>query len=197
MGRILELARSRRSIRSYSCDPVPLEDVAYIVDVARHAPSGANKQPWRFLVIRDPLVKKLIRGKCEEVERRFHERVDPEFREWLRSRGISWRKPFLTDAPILILVFARRGEPYWIESTWISIGYLILAAEELGYSTLTYTPSEVDWSNKILQVPEEYVLQAIIPIGKPAERREAREQDRRLSLHEVCYLDSWGKGLEI
>ena len=197
MGRILELARSRRSIRSYSRDPIPLEDVAYIVDVARHAPSGANKQPWRFLVIRDPLVKKLIRGRCEEVERRFHERVDPEFREWLRSRGISWRKPFLTDAPILILVFARRGEPYWIESTWISIGYLILAAEELGYSTLTYTPSEVDWSNKILQVPEEYVLQAIIPIGKPAERREAREQDRRLSLHEVCYLDSWGKGLEI
>ena len=197
MGRILELARSRRSIRSYSRDPIPLEDVAYIVDVARHAPSGANKQPWRFLVIRDPLVKKLIREKCEEVERKFHERVDPEFREWLKSRGISWRKPFLTDAPILILVFARRGEPYWIESTWISIGYLILAAEELGYSTLTYTPSEVAWSNKILQVPEEYVLQAIIPIGKPAEHIETREQDRRLSLHEVCYLDSWGKGLEI
>lgn len=190
--RILDLARSRRSARSYTRDPVPSADVLYILDVARHAPSGANRQPWRFLIISDPERKRLIRMRCEEAERRFHESVDPEFKEWLKRRGIGWRKPFLTDAPILILVFGKKDEPYWLESLWIAIGYLILAAQELGYSTLTYTPSETGWANELLKVPSNYILQAIIPIGRPA---ESPDPPGRMSLEDLCYLEEWGNKL--
>jgi len=63
-------------------------------------------------------------------------------KRWMEARGITWKKPFLTEAPILILVFGRIGEPYWVESTWLAIGFMLLAIQELGYSTLTYTPSK-------------------------------------------------------
>ena len=187
---VLELAKSRRSIRSYMSDRVPLKDVKYIVEVARNAPSGANRQPWRFLVIRDPKAKKRIRDACEKVERDFHERADPELKKWLRARGITWKKPFLTEAPILILVFGKRNEPYWVESVWIAIGYMLLAVEELGYSTLTYTPSKTNWANDLLNIPRDYELQAILPVGKPRKLNGPRP---RLSLEELCYLDEWGK----
>ncbi len=190
---VLKLASSRGSVRRFRSDPIPFADVGYVLEVARRAPSGANRQPWRFLVIQDNGLKKRIRERCEEVERRFHERAEPSLKEWLKSRGITWEKPFLTEAPILILVFGRMGEPYWVESVWLAIGFMLLAIEELGYSTLTYTPSEVDWVNDLLKVPKEYRLQAILPMGKPLE--DKRPQDR-LPLNEIAYLDEWGKGFQ-
>ena len=191
MKRILELARNRRSIRRFSREPVPLQDIRYLLEVARNAPSGANRQPWRFLIIGEGEKKDAIRRICEEVEREFHERVSEDLRRWFRERGITWRKQFLSEAPILILVFGKRGEPYWIESVWLAIGYLILAAEELGYSTLTYTPSKLRWANEMFKVPEEFILQAIIPVGKPS---EAPESPGRYSLEEIAYMENWGEG---
>jgi len=185
------LAASRRSVRRFSSEDVSLRDVEYVLEVARRAPSGANRQPWRFLVVRDEGVKEMIRRVCEEVEKRFHEETDPSLRRWLKAKGITWEKPFLTEAPVLVLVFGRAGEPYWVESVWLAIGFMLLAIEELGYSTLTYTPSEVDWANDLLKVSKEYRLQAILPIGKPLERGGRQE---RLSLQEVAYLDRWGEG---
>ncbi len=191
---VLDLARSRRSVRIYSRDPIPLEDLRYILEVAHNAPSGANRQPWRFLVIRDPGRKKAIRDVCEKLEKRFHESADLEFKRWLKEHGISWRKSFLTDAPALILVFGKTDEPYWVESVWISIGYMLLAAEELGYSTLTYTPPEIKWANELLRVPENYALQAIIPVGRPAEPLKPKERYR---LEEVLHLEEWGGRLDL
>jgi len=167
---VLKLVSSRGSVRRFRSDPIPFADVKYVLEVARKAPSGANRQPWRFLVIRDQGLKKRIRERCEEVERRFHERAKPSLKEWLKFRGITWEKPFLAEAPILILVFGKMGEPYWVESIWLAIGFMLLAIEELGYSTLTYTPSEVDWANDLLKVPKGYRLQAILPMGKPLEK---------------------------
>ena len=190
--KVLSLARSRRSVRAYSRDPVPMQDLRYVLEVACNAPSGANRQPWRFLVIRDPRRKKLIREACEEAEKRFHEKADPEFKRWLEEKGISWKKPFLTDAPVLLLVFGKTDEPYWIESIWIAVGYMLLAAEELGYSTLTYTPSETRWANELLNIPENYSLQAIIPLGRSAEQAKPKE---RYGVEEVSYLEEWGRKL--
>jgi len=108
---VLELASSRSSVRRFKRGPVPLSDIRCILDVARRAPSGANRQPWRFLVVRDDEIKQIIRRECEAVEREFHKRADPSLKKWLEARGITWEKPFLTEAPFLILVFGRAGEP--------------------------------------------------------------------------------------
>ena len=185
---VLELASSRSSVRRFKRDPVPLSDIRYILDVARRAPSGANRQPWRFLVVRDDEIKQSIRRECEEVEREFHKRADPSLKKWLEAKGITWEKPFLTEAPFLILVFGKAGEPYWIESVWLAIGFMLLAIRELGYSTLTYTPSKTEWANELLEIPGDYRLQAILPIGKPA---EPVSPQKRLPLKEIAYLDRW------
>jgi len=185
---VLELASSRSSVRRFKRDPVPLSDIRYILDVARRAPSGANRQPWRFLVVRDDEIKQSIRRQCEEVEKEFHKRADPSLKKWLEARGITWEKPFLTEAPFLILVFGKVGEPYWIESVWLAIGFMLLAIQELGYSTLTYTPSKTEWANELLEIPGDYRLQAILPIGKPA---EPVSPQKRLPLKEIAYLDGW------
>ena len=185
---VLELASSRSSVRRFKRGPVPLSDIRYILDVARRAPSGANRQPWRFLVVRDDEIKQIIRRECEAVEREFHKQADPSLKKWLEARGITWEKPFLTEAPFLILVFGRAGEPYWIEGVWLAIGFMLLAIRELGYSTLTYTPSKTRWANKVLRIPGDYRLQAILPIGKSA---EPASPQKRLPLKEIAYLDGW------
>ena len=186
---LLRLASSRRSVRRFHPDPIPLSDIEYALDVARHAPSGANRQPWRFLIISDRKTKELIRTRCEEVEKRFHEKVSSSLKQWFMEKGITWRKPFLTEAPFLILVFGDVSQPYWLESVWIAVGYLLLAIEELGYGSLTYTPSETSWAAELLNVPKNYRLQAIIPVGKPMDEKG---QEERRALEEVCYLDRWG-----
>jgi len=180
---LLGLARGRRSVRSFRADPVPEEDIRYVIDVARHAPSGANRQPWRFIIVRDRGLKHRIRMYCEEVEKKFYSRAPEWFLRFARDRGLSWRKPHLTDAPVLILVFGYRRAPQWIQSVWLMVGYLILAAAERGYATLTYTPSEVGWANSLLKMPRDYILQVIIPMGKP---REKPSFPGRYSIDEVA-----------
>jgi len=187
---ILRLAMNRRSVRRYLSTPIPKEDIKYVLEVARHAPSGGNRQPWRFILVYSDGLKREIRKYCEEAEKRFYERAPKDFIDWARSRGITWVKSFLTEAPILILVFGKTDEPYWIGSVWLAIGYLILAAEEKGYATLTYTPSNVKWANKLFKVPEEYVLAAIIPIGVAGEKPS---NPGRLELSEIVYLEEWGE----
>lgn len=164
---LLDLAVKRRSVRRYKREKVNLEDVIYALEVARHAPSGANKQPWKFLIVRDSRVKEEIRKNCEEGEKRFHSRASLWMKTWLKSRDITWEKPFLTEAPILILVFGKKTEPYWVQSVWLSVGFLILALTEKGLSTLTYTPSSTEWVYQMFNVPRDYVLQTILPVGLP------------------------------
>jgi len=189
MCNILDLARRRISVRSFLSTPIDLRDVLYALDAARNAPSGANKQPWRFIIVTDNILKKKIRMYCEEVEKEFHERIPEWMKLWLREKGISWRKEFLTKAPALIMVFGKTREPYWVQSVWLAIGYLLLVLEEEGLASLTYTPPKVKWANELLGVPEEYMLQTIIPLGKSKETR-AKE---RLGLDSIVYCNKWGQ----
>lgn len=109
-------------------------------------------------------------------------------KKWFVSKGITWRKPFLTEVPVLLMVFGKSNEPYWIQSVWLAIGYLILALEEKGLASLTYTPSNVLWANELLNVPKEYVLQAIIPIGKHTKLKISKV---RLELNDILYCNKW------
>ena len=185
MEYVYELAKKRATIREFKDESVPLDDVIYALNVAKEAPSGANKQPWRFVIVTDMKKKHKIREFCEEIEKQFHELAPDWMKKWFKKRNITWKKPFLENAPVLILVFADNKAPYYIQSTWIAIGYLLLALEEKGLATVTYTPSKIRWFNEFFDIPQNYVLQVILPIGKPA--TDSYKKQPRKKLEELIF----------
>ena len=168
--------------------------------VAGSAPSGANLQPWRFVVVRDPETKRRIREAAEEEERTFYEQRAPA--EWLAALaplGTDWNKDFLEIAPCLIVVFridyaiepdGEGGERhvkhyYASESAGIACGFLLAALHMAGLATLTHTPSPMGFLSKILRRPENERPFILFPVGYPAE--DARVPDlRRKGLDEVA-----------
>jgi nitroreductase len=173
---MLGLATRRKTTRMFTAKCVDVEDVLYCVRVAVQAPSGANRQPWQFIIVDDQTIKEKIRANCEERERRFHANTPTDLKEWFNAKNIDWRKPFLTEAPILVAIFSNQEMPYATESTWLATGYFILALEEKSLSTLTYTPSYPEEAGNVLGVPKPYRLETILPIGysgdpKPKEER--------------------------
>ena len=192
-GLVLELARRRRSVRRYLPREVDIEKVLYGVRAALEAPSGANQQPWRFVVVKDAEVKARLRRVCEEGERRFYEKVRGELREWLARRGFTWEKPFLTEAPYLVAVFAELGKPYAVQSVWLAVGYMLLALEEAGLASLTYTPPNPGEARAVLGAPRRFALQTIVPVGLP---REEKAKEPRMSLEDAVFLDAWGRCLD-
>jgi len=189
---VLKLAKNRKSIRRYKTVSFNISKVLYAIETAIQAPSGANQQPWMFIIIDDPNVKFKIREICESGERKFYANVRGELKEWLARMKLTWRKPFLTEAPYLIAVFSNLKKPYAIQSTWLSIGYLLLALEEKGLASLTYTPPNPKEVADMLGVPNNFALQTIIPVGLP---EEDKRKEPRKKLHEVAFHNHWGKPL--
>lgn len=191
---IVDLMRDRRSIRAYKTEPVPAEKVTKILEAGRLAPSGANRQPWAYIVVDDVVLKREIRKKSEEADSVFHTEAPSWLKKWLKEEGITANKPFLTDAPFLVIVAGNTEAPYWLESTWISVAYMILAAEEGGLGTLTYTPGNTDFLNKLLNLPTEYKAVAILPIGFPKEKPRSEKRPRR-ALDQIAFHNRYGIGL--
>jgi len=191
---IRDLASRRKTIRRFSPDPVDLDQVLLALEAACQAPSGANYQPWRFVIVTDSNVRRRIREACERGERDFYSRVRGELREWLLAKGLSWRKPFLEDAPLLVLVLSEVEAPYSKESVWLATGYVMLALEELGLGTLTYTPSSTKGVLDEVEAPDGFRLEAILPIGVPADEKP---KEPRRELHEVSYLNVWERTLKM
>lgn len=175
----LALCSRRRSIREFSSMPVPREVLEKLVLTAGSAPSGANRQPWNFVVVTDAHLKKEIRLAAEAEERNNYERRMPE--EWLEDLaplGTDWHKEFLETAPALIILFAksydmegrRRHKNYYVkESVGIAAGFLLLAIHNAGLVALTHTPSPMDFLGKILKRPENERAFLLIPVGYPKE----------------------------
>jgi nitroreductase len=175
----LQLMRRRRSVRDFSPDPVPMEVLVDLVSTAAQAPSGANRQPWRFVLVTDPDTRKKIRRAAEAEEKKSYEERMPE--EWLRALeplGTDWRKEFLEIAPALIVVFRKDWETlsdgskqkgyYVSESVGIACGFLISAIHQAGLVCLTHTPSPMRFLSKILGRPPEEKPFLLIPVGYPA-----------------------------
>ncbi len=170
--------RRRRTVRSYSSEPVPSEVVDACLEAAGTAPSGANRQPWHFAVVRDAEMKRRIREAAEEEEREFYQnRAPPEWLEALAGLGTDERKPFLEDAPVLIAVFAesyemrgnRKIRNYYVsESVGIATGFLIAALHRAGLATLTHTPSPMGFLNEILGRPPNERPFLLLVAGYPA-----------------------------
>jgi nitroreductase len=188
-GRVLELANSRKTVRKFSAKPVTMDDLLYALEVARQAPSGANEQPWRFIVVTDPDLKKRIRDASERAERALYANVKGDFREWLISHGLSHEKPFLEEAPLLVAVLMIASAQYARESIWVAIGHLILALEERGLSTITYTPSNTNLPLAELDAPQGFKLEAILPVGYS---EDETPKESKKDLDEITYMNRWG-----
>jgi iodotyrosine deiodinase len=173
----------RRTVRHYSTEPVPDGLIDRAIAVAASAPSGANLQPWRFVVVRDAGIKHRIREAAEQEERHFYQHRAP--REWLDALaplGTDSEKPFLDDAPVLIVVFRvdydiqpqpdgseRHLKHYYAsESVGIACGFLLAALHLAGLATLTHTPSPMGFLSSILGRPKNEKPFLLIPVGYPA-----------------------------
>lgn len=188
-----ELER-RRSVRDFSSRAVPREIIDDCLRAAGTAPSGANRQPWHFVVVSGAQTKRLIREAAEAEEREFYRRRAPE--EWLQALaplGTDAEKPFLEEAPYLIAVFAqkygrhedgsRQKHYYPRESVGLATGILITALHHAGLATLTHTPSPMGFLNEILDRPKAERPFLLLVTGYPA--KDAKVPDiRRKSLRE-------------
>jgi nitroreductase len=172
-----ELMIQRRTVRDFSDRPIPIQIIQNAIQTASSAPSGANKQPWHFVIVQDPTVKKEIRIAAEKEEKEFYEHRAPDtWLEDLNQFGTDWHKPFLEIAPYLIVVFkqgydlgeeGKRKNYYVNESVGIASGFLLVALHKAGLATLTHTPSPMGFLEKILKRPENEKAVLLIPVGYP------------------------------
>jgi iodotyrosine deiodinase len=167
----------RRTVRDISSDPIPLEVVKNIIMAASTAPSGAHKQPWTFCLVSDSAIKNQIRQAAEKEENEsYNSRMSDRWKKDLEPIGTDWKKPFLEEAPYLIVVFKRvyeidkdgnKQNNYYVnESVGIACGVLISAIHHAGLVTLTHTPSPMNFLQKILNRPENERPYLLLPIGK-------------------------------
>jgi nitroreductase len=184
------ILQKRRSVRTFSSDHVPEEVIRNIIKAASTAPSGANKQPWTFCAVSDPEIKKKIRRAAEEEEHRnYHGRMSESWLKDLEPFNTDWKKPFLEDAPYLIIVFKRayeigsQGEKlnnyYVTESVGLATGMLLSAAHMAGLATLTHTPSPMNFLLDVLGRPENERPFLLIPVGYPAEECKVPDIQRK------------------
>ncbi len=176
-----ELMRKRRSVRYFSDKPISIEVIENLIKTAASAPSGANKQPWTFCVVKNAEIKKKIRLAAESEERKsYEERMSDEWLEDLKHLGTDANKPFLETAPYLIIVFKRpyeidsegkKHQNYYVnESVGLACGLLISAIQTAGLVTLTHTPSPMRFLENILERPSNERAFLLLPVGYAAEQ---------------------------
>ena len=175
----LKMIRSRRTVREFSSKIVPMGVIKNIIKAASSAPSGANKQPWHFVIVRDSDLKRKIRIAAEEEEKEFYNNRAPD--SWLEDLNqfkTDWNKPFLEKAPLLIVVFrqsyadlgyTKKKNYYVSESVGIACGVLLTAIHNAGLVALTHTPSPMGFLEKILKRPKNEKAFLLIPVGYPDE----------------------------
>ena len=186
---------SRRSVRDFSDKAVPIEIITNAIKAAASAPSGANKQPWHFVVVNDPLVKKEIRMAAEKEEEAFYSyRASSEWLKDLEPFETNSSKPFLEIAPSLIIVFKKvydvrkkqRKKNYYVnESVGIASGILLAALHHSGLATLTHTPAPMGFLEKILKRPKNEKAFLLIPVGFPSKDEEVPSLTKK-PFNEVC-----------
>lgn len=172
-----EASEKRRSYREFLPDPIERATIKDWLMTASSAPSGANKQPWFFCVVRDPVLKKKIRDEAEKIEKAFYEeKISDEWREDLKELKTNWHKEFLTEAPCLILVFKEmykvtpdglKEKNYYVnESVGLAMGLLINAIRDSDYHSLTYTPAPMTFLKTMFKRPEGESPVMVLAVGK-------------------------------
>jgi len=172
--------KKRRTVRHFSDQPIPRSIIEDCLRTASTAPSGANQQPWSFVVVSDLTVKRQIREAAEKIERKFYTgKATQNWVEDLKHLGTDYNKPFLETAPYLIVIFSqpysflsdggKKKHYYVLESVGIATGMLITAIHHAGLVALTYTPNNMRFLNKILYRPSNEKPFMILVVGYPSE----------------------------
>lgn len=169
---------ARRSVRHFSSREVPRELIEAAIRTASTAPSGAHRQPWKFVAISNPELKKNIRSEVESEEHlSYTKRMSQEWKDALQPIGTDWRKPYLETVPWIVVVFEEvfaedeqgRHKNYYVkESVGIACGLFITALHHMGLATLTHTPSPMGFLGRMLQRPANERAFILFPIGYPA-----------------------------
>lgn len=192
----------RRSVRHFADTPVPREAIELAIRAASTAPSGAHRQPWRFVVIDSAELKSKIRAAAEEEEKISYEggRMPPDWIEALAPLGTNWEKPFLEAVPYIVVLFeeihshnadgTKRKNYYVRESVGIAAGMFITALHHMGLSTLTHTPSPMGFLTELLGRPKNERPFILFPVGYPAEDAVVPDIKRK-ALQDVCV---WNTG---
>tara|TARA_R110001583_G_scaffold69450_2_gene196913 strand:+ start:3703 stop:4392 length:690 start_codon:yes stop_codon:yes gene_type:complete len=195
---LYEMLNKRRSVRDFSDKDIPIEVIENLIKTASTAPSGANKQPWTFCIVKSAEIKKKIRIAAEEEEQKsYSERMSKEWLEDLKHLGTTANKPFLEVAPYLIIVFKRpyeidskgnKHQNYYVnESVGLACGLLISAIHNAGLVTLTHTPSPMRFLEKILERPNNERAYLLLPVGYEAEKAYVPDIKRK-SLEDIFKL---------
>jgi len=188
--------KRRRTVRDFSKKDVPLEVIENCILTAGTAPSGSNLQPWQFVAVSDPVIKRKIRMAAEEEEKEFYTNRAPK--EWLNALahlGTNEHKPFLETAPYLIAIFSKSYDVlqdgskikhyYAQESTGIACGMLITAIHNAGLVSLTHTPSPMNFLNEVLGRPKNEKPFLLLVVGYPA--KDAKVPDiQKKKLEEIA-----------
>ncbi len=197
--RFYEILSKRRSVRYFSDKPVPEQLIKNLILAAGTAPSGSNKQPWRFVAVKDPAIKKEIRIAAEEEEREFYKhRANENWLKDLKAIGTDENKPFLEIAPWLIVIFKLMKDDneqnasdqvyYASESVGIATGMFLTAAHFAGLATLTHTPSPMKFLARILNRPDYERPFLLVPVGYPADDCVVPDISRK-PLEEIMVVD--------
>jgi iodotyrosine deiodinase len=180
----------RRSVRHFSERPVPREVIEAIIRTGSSAPSGAHRQPWTFVAISDPDLKRRMREAAEAEEyESYHGRMPEEWLEALAPLGTDWRKPFIETVPWIVVLFAQRYgvaadggrvKNYYVqESCGLAAGLFVAAVHTAGLATLTHTPSPMGFLSELLKRPENEVPYILFPVGYPADGATVPDIERK------------------
>ena len=190
-----EFMNRRRSIRDFSTQPVPRELIELAIRAASSAPSGAHRQPWKFVAVSDPEIKHQIRVEAEREEQiSYAGRMPPDWLEALEPLGTTWEKPYLDTCPWVVAVFAelhgfdeegsKRKNYYVQESVGIACGFFIAALHYMGLHTLPPTPSPMRFLSEILKRPGNERSYILFPVGYPSSEAVVPDLTRK-SLDEL------------
>ncbi len=180
----------RRCVRSFSDRPVSRDIIESCIGAAGTAPSGANKQPWHFVIVTDPQRKQEIRSAAEQHERQFYQKIqDSQWADALKPLGTGIDKPFLTQAPYVAIIFAQSFQRdikgniekhyYVVQSVGIAVGFFLAALHQAGLASLVYTPAPMGFLNDLLDRPSHERAFCICPVGYPAADAQVPNQSRK------------------
>lgn len=176
MSQFIDKLKQRRSYREFETDSFDIQIIIEAIEAAKYAPSGANKQPWTFCIVKDPSIKKEIRKQAELTESNFYDRISDNWQSDLNPLGVNIEKPFLEQAPYLIVIFkhtyqfdklGNKTNVYYPDiSIGIATGMLISVLTDLDLDLLTYTPQPNHFLKNILKRPDNEKPFMILVCGK-------------------------------
>ena len=170
-----EVIRTRRSVRAFKRDPVPEDVMSKVLDAARIAPSGSNRQPWRFILVTDEVLKQKMISACNNQE-------------------------FIAQAPVIVVACGQRlrlnrggymGEMSTLLDVAIAFTHLVLAARAEGLGTCWIGAFSNDEIKKLLQIPNEYEVVAATPLGFPENENAFSETTERKTLDEIVSMNKF------